>query len=166
MILIYFIMQLRLWTPKVTVTNTGLGFTPLLSQPVNKAFNREKVWVSMSLCYSSTATRTQNLDNVAKAFLAISLWKKLTEVNVVLQVYNNTNIVKADQEILNLIKKKEIYVILSSKETPSECICDCALQASIERTLLHQQPVIANYLQDDDIVILADVNSFLSKPHL
>ena len=159
-------MHLRLKKPSGILANTGLKNTPLLTQPLNKAFNQEKVWVSMSLCYSSAKNRKENSDIIARAFLATALWRKLADVNVVLQIYNDTNIIADDLEQLNLIKKRKVYLIFAFKKTPSNCLCDCALQSEIGRTLLHQQPAMAKFLQDDDIVITATVNGFLSKPHL
>ena len=105
-ILIYVILQIRLRMPKTNKDSTGLPHIPLLNQEVNKNFNRDKVWVSMSFCYSAEATVAENKAAVAKAVLASNLWKELSEVNVVVQVYNNTDIAVDDYEKLEKMIQK------------------------------------------------------------
>merc|ERR1719320_1790679 len=94
------ILQIRLRRTRTSKDSTGLPHTPLLSQAVNKQFNSEKVWVSLSFCYSAEATLAENKAAVARAVLASNLWKELSEVNVVVQVFNNTDIVGDDYEKL------------------------------------------------------------------
>ena len=95
------ILQIRLRKTKTSKDSTGLPRIPLLNQAVNKHFNRDKVWVSMSFCYSSEATVSENKVAIARAALASNLWKELSEVNVVVQVFNNTDIAVDDYEKLD-----------------------------------------------------------------
>ena len=123
--------------------------------------------MSLSFCYSAEATLAENKAAVARAVLASNLWKELSEVNVVVQVFNNTDIGGDDYEKLEkMIQKRGMTILWPSKDSPPECVCDCALQAALGKTILHHQPSLASYLQDTDIIITADINAFLSKPHI
>ena len=137
---------------------TGLDFVPLLEQPVNPEFNQRNVWVSMSLCYTRYIDQKYNRDAVIRAVLATRLWRQTTNANVVLQVFNDTEITQKDLESLNLISTSGSHLILTQSED-----CDCALGHSVGRLLLHTVPGIKDKLQDNSVVVLSNVGAFLSK---
>jgi len=142
-------------------TKTGLTAVPLLEQPVNKHFNRENVWISMSFCYAAAWPSDINRDAVIKAVLATRLWRDVSDANVVLQVYNDTEILENDIERLNMVTKRGTRLIWADRSDAA--LCDCSLDSSVGRLLLHTIPEINEYLQQDSIVVLTNIGSFLSK---
>lgn len=159
--LIYVLLRVRPRFKTEYKTKTGLKFVPLLEQPVNKAFNREKVWVSMSFCYAEAVQYKYNRDAVIRAVLATRLWRDVADANVVLQVYNDTEILKKDIDSLNLVKKSGAHLIWAPPSDKD--LCDCALGHSIGRVLLHTLPEFKNKLKNDSIVMLTNVGAYLSK---
>jgi len=140
---------------------TGLEGIPLLEQSVNKQFNRENVWISMSFCYSAALPYEANSDAVIKAVLASRLWKVKNDANIVVQVYNDTEIHERDIERLKVAEKSGTHLIWADRS--KMMLCDCALGHSLGRLLLHTVPEIRDLLSDDSIVMLANVDAFVSK---
>ena len=163
--LAFFLLKSMLKAPSKAVDNRGFKHKPLLEQKVDKSFNKKKLWVSMSLCYSALASRKSNRDLLAQTLLSTALWRTLSNANVVLQIYNDTLLLEEHSYMVKLMEKRKVKTVWAYKKTPTECICDCALQAEVGRILLHHHPELKGVLKEEDIVILSSVNSFISKPH-
>merc|ERR1711971_917499 len=159
--LIYVLLRVRPRFRTDHKTKTGLKIVPLLEQPVNKAFNREKVWVSMSFCYAEAVQSKHNRNAVIRAVLATRLWRDVANANVVLQVYNDTEILQKDIDSLNQVKKSGAHLIWAPPSDKE--LCDCALGHSVGRALLHTLPEFKNQLTNDSIIMLTNVDAFLSK---
>ena len=162
--MIYVLLKIRRQVKTEYKTKTGLKFVPLLEQPINKGFNRENVWISMSFCYAAAVQKKSNRDAVIKAVLATRLWRDVADANVVLQVFNDTEILEKDIESLNLVKKSGAHLIWAKRS--DHPLCDCALGHSVGRLLLHTVPEIKDRLRNDSIVMLTNVAAFLSKGEL
>lgn len=111
--LIYILQRSRPgWRPEI-VNRTGLDFVPSLEQPVNREFNQANVWVSMTLCYTRSIQPYHNRDAVIRAVLATRLWREATSANVVLQVFNDTEIQERDLASLGLIERSGCQVVMA-----------------------------------------------------
>jgi len=156
--LIYTLQRNRpVWRPEI-VNRTGLDYVPLLEQPVNREFNQANVWVSMTLCYTRSIQPHHNRDAVIRAVLATRLWRETTGANIVLQVFNDTEIQERDLASLGLIQSSGSQVVMSGDPG-----CDCGLGHSVARVLLHTVPGIKEQMHDKTIVVISNVGAFLSK---
>jgi len=132
--------------------------TPLLEQPLDRHFNSRRVWVSIGLCYRQHSELVQ-------ASLAATLWKTLANVNVFLQVFNDSALPTLDVEMINTLRGTGIQVELhevATESLPDDDICDCGLEAALAGPLAASRL----NLQDEDILLTADATAFLSKPHI
>jgi len=163
-VLIYIILRVRPKMPERRKARIGLPQVSLLDQPVDKDFNRERVWVSISFCYADKVGPKLNSFAVIQSILATRLWHERTGANVVLQVHNDTEISGKDIERLSLVEKHGAHLVLA--EASDAPLCDCALGHSIGRALLHTIPKLEEKLKNDSIVMVANIGGFLSKGEL
>ena len=134
----------------------------------------------MSFCYSASVRSRENHRASVSAALSARLFSELSGVstlviptisyfvqgaNVVLQVFNDTEITEEDLEILGLINNYERCHLLY--EAPSaEPLCDCALGHALGRLLPHTRPKLRDMITEDSVIIISHVGAFLAKPHI
>ena len=87
----------------------------------------------MSLLYEEGKSST----DLASSLLASLLWSRLTGANVVVQVYNRTEIVDTRHLAwLNQMSDNQIIVLYGPVQQNIDDVCDLALESAISRVLL------------------------------
>ena len=104
----------------------------------------------------------EGTDSLASLLLSSRLWSSLTGVNVAVQIYNNTPVSAADALTLEMMEESGVVVIFSSQDDERNSVCDEALEVRLSRLFLPSK-LSRNQLADDDIVLVADSNIFLSR---
>lgn len=104
----------------------------------------------------------EGTDSLASLLLSSRLWSSLTGVNVAVQIYNNTPVSAADALTLKMMEESGVVVIFSSQDDERNSVCDEALEVRLSRLFLASK-LSRNHLADDDIVLVADSNIFLSR---
>ena len=100
---------------------------------------------------------------LSSALLSSLLWSELAGVRkVVVQVYNNTPLLSQDDNIVDIMVNNNIEVRFG-QQTDGErnSLCDQPLRERLSRFLVYSQV----QLEEDDIILVADSNVFLSRPH-
>ena len=81
-----------------------------------------------------------------------SLWKKLTGANVIIQIQNSgPSLGDEEEKIVGQMRKLGMEVIISDGK---DSICDPALNAAISRVLVINNPILADKIDNDDILLV------------
>ena len=154
-------------------------------QDLNRDFMSDNVWISMSFCYSSSLGPRDNHKASVSAVMSARLFGErsgmsegfspfspcllndsfVSGANVVLQVFNDTEIAKGDLKVLGLIEKYERSHLVWAAPSP-EPLCDCALGHSLGRLLAHRLPSLRDKISEDSVIVISHVGAFLSKPYI
>ena len=137
----------------------------------------------MSFCYSSSLRPRDNHKASVSAAMAARLYGERSGLsktfsvfffmssfyvpgaNVVLQVFNDTEITEEDLQILGLIKSYErSYLVMAPPS--SEPLCDCALGHGLGRILVNTVPSLKDKITEDSIILISHVGAYLSKPYI
>lgn len=159
------------------------GFHHYSLQEPNRDFMRDNVWMSMSFCYSASVGSHENHKASVSATMSARLFGErsgmydkmflnllvdnsfFSGVNVVLQVFNDTEITKEDLKVLGLIEKYERSYLVLVAPSP-EPLCDCALGHGLGRILAHTLPSLRDKISEDSVIVISHVGAFLSKPYI
>ena len=91
------------------------------------------MWISLSLLYEEGKSST----DLASSLLASLLWSRLTGANVVVQVYNRTEIVDTRHLAwLNQMTDNQIIVLYGPVQQNVDDVCDLALETALSKMLL------------------------------
>ena len=151
-------------------------------QDPNREFMSDNVWISMSFCYSSSLGPRGNHRASVSAVMSARLFGErsglsegfspsllknsfVSGANVVLQVFNDTEIAKGDLKVLGLIEKYERSHLVFAAPSP-EPLCDCALGHGLGRLLAHSLPSLRDKITEDSVIVISHVGAFLSKPYI
>ena len=92
----------------------------------------KRVWLSMSSVYR------EGTDCLALLLLSSRLWSQLTNVNVAVQVYNNTPVSSKDSPMIDMMRDSGVLVMYD-QHTPGSSVCDEALEARLSSRFLHSK---------------------------
>lgn len=89
---------------------------------------------------------------MTSAYLSGSLWIKLTGANVIIQIQNSGPALgKEEEKIVGQMKTLGMEVIISDGK---DSICDPALKAAMSRVLVFTDPILADKIDNDDILLV------------
>ena len=115
-----------------------------------------KVWITMSVCWSSNAKvhGKQNFPYKKAVLFSSQLWMKFTPAKVILQVVYSEN--EISNELKNYKKELEnLGVIVYLIKTGSGI--KCVLKSQLIRILAYLLP----FIKSNDIIVTADVDAFI-----
>ena len=94
---------------------------------------------------------------MTSAYLSGSLWRELTDANVIIQIQNLESSLRDEEEkIVGQMRKLGMEVIISNGK---DSICDPALNAALSRVLVITNPILADKIDNDDILLVGQDRS-------
>jgi len=134
--------------------------TDLWTKYRSTANTNSKIWISMALCWGENAHvhGKKSFPYPHAALRAVSLWHKLTEARVIIQLVHSGSITQSLLQYRSELQKEGAYVYLNKTEDNVSCV----LTSQIIRMLAFQLEVV----EKDDVVITADVDAFITSDHI
>jgi len=123
---------------------------------------KKKLWVSLSVCYGQTeGTRgKKHFPYLLAAQLAVSLWRNVTGLNVIVQVVQAPN--ASDDDVSPYLLSLREAGASVVQVVDSDPILGCVLHSQLQRFYAHKLPEV----KAEDVIAISDVDVFPAEPAL